>query len=112
MPNYKGNKVAINGSIWSSYPGAGCELSRGRKCTECLYSECLYEHDTNKGFSRRWVKLPLGDGEFLYCADCGKQLHSKEAAWLWIVVWDKLQRKDVVLIVVCEECKKAEKCEG
>lgn len=115
MPNYKGNKVGINGPIWKSHPDEGCELSRGRKCRDCLYSECLYENDTNRGFSRRWIELPLGEGEFLYCKDCGRQLYGttsplkdapREKAWLWIQVWDKLQRKDVVLIVVCSNCRK------
>ena len=110
MPNYKGNKVAIDGPTWDSYPDEGCALSRGRKCMDCLFSECVEEHNV-KGIMRRWLELPLGEGEFLYCRDCDKQLHSKEPAFLWVQIFrnpyaiKKEKLIDIVQIITCKDCK-------
>lgn len=119
MANIKGSNVNIEGPTYESHPDEGCDKSRGRKCEDCIYAECLYDHDESRGYTRRWIELPLGEDEFLYCKDCGKQLYGttspvknapREPAWLWCQIWDKLQRKDIIQIVVCSDCKKEEKC--
>lgn len=113
MPVPKGSNIDIEGPTYKSV-AKPCKQARGRKCGDCIYAECLTDHDKNRGFSRRWIELPLGEDEFLYCKDCGKQLYGttspvknapREPAWLWVQIWDKLQRKDIIQIVVCSECR-------
>ena len=103
------------------YKGEPCKNSRGRECVDCIYTECLEDNDVRSKI-RRWLELPLGEGEYLYCRDCGKQLYGtssplapREPAWLWVQVYTnpyalkETKLIDIVQIVVCEECKREEK---
>lgn len=109
--------ASVDGPTWYSYPQEGCEESRGRKCKDCIYTECL-DDNVVRNKVRRWVELQLGDGEYLYCRDCGKQLYgtnsplaaaTREPAWLWVQIYTNPSKEkkliDIVQIVVCGECK-------
>lgn len=117
----KYKNTEVDGPDYDSHPDQGCDKSRGRKCEDCIYTECLKDNEV-KNKMRRWVELPLGEGEYLYCKDCGKQLYGtssrvkdapREPAWIWVQVYTNpfalKDTKDIVQLVVCKACKKEEK---